>query len=238
MYQVANPGEVLKARRRLSSRRVPVSRTVLLLGLTSLFTDISAEMVATVLPLYLVFVLGLTPLQFGLLDGLYQGASALVRLGSGFIADRWRRHKEVAALGYGLSAASKLGFLAAGASVGAIGAVVLADRTGKGIRTAPRDALISLSTPRSGLAAAFGVHRALDTTGAMLGPLLAFGLLALAPLAFDAIFVVSFLFALVGLAILLLFVENRPVPAPAPPDTPAQAVSLRSAAAMLRAPRF
>ena len=181
------------------------------LGLTSLLTDVSSEMVATILPLYLVFYLRLSPFEFGVLDGLYHGAAALVRLVGGFTADRWRRHKELAAAGYGLSAVCKLGLLAAGGAWGALVAVVLLDRTGKGLRTAPRDALISLSSPREELATAFGVHRALDTAGAMLGPILAFGLLALAADAFDAVFVVSFCAAMLGLGVLVLFVENRPV---------------------------
>ena len=117
---------------------------------------------------------GFTPLQFGFIDGLYQGASALVRIASGLVGDRWRRHKEVAVLGYGLSAICKPAVPAGRRAWGGLVAIILLDRTGKGIRTAPRDALISLSTPREQLATAFGVHRALDTVGAMLGPLLAF----------------------------------------------------------------
>jgi MFS family permease len=208
VYQVANPRELLRLRGRL--RRIRVARNVVLLGLTSLFTDISSEMVATILPLYLVYTLGFTPLQFGIVDGLQQGAAALVRVAGGFLADRTRRHKEVAAVGYGVSALSRLGLLAA-QSVSALGAIVFLDRTGKGIRTAPRDALISLSTERPHLATAFGVHRSLDTAGAMLGPLIGFSLLTLAPGEFDAVFVVSFCSALVGFAVLTLFVENRPV---------------------------
>src|SRR5207248_2439548 len=100
----------------------------------------------TVLPLYFVMYLHLSPFQFGVVDGIYKGASALVRLLSGFVADRWRRYKEVAALGYALSAASRLGLLLVGAAPGPLVGMVLADRTGKGIRTAPRDALISLSS--------------------------------------------------------------------------------------------
>src|SRR5258708_3924245 len=88
-----------------------VSRNVVNLGLTSLFTDISSEMVSTVLPLYLVFFLKFTPFQFGMLDGLYQGGAALIRLVGGVAADRSQRYKEVAAAGYGLSALSKLGLL-------------------------------------------------------------------------------------------------------------------------------
>jgi MFS family permease len=204
MYQVAHPRQLLRL------RRVRVARNVVLLGLVSLFTDISSEMVATILPLYLVYTLGFTPLQFGIVDGLQQGAAALMRIAGGFAADRTRRHKEVAELGYGISALSRLGLLAA-QSVAALGAIVFVDRTGKGIRTAPRDALISLSSEREHLATAFGVHRSLDTAGAMLGPLIGFFLLSLAPGEFDAVFVVSFCSALIGFGILALFVENRPV---------------------------
>jgi MFS family permease len=188
-----------------------VSRNVLLLGITSMFTDLSSEMVAAILPLYLIFGLGLSPLQFGVVDGLYQGVTALARVGGGFAGDRWRRHKEVAALGYGISAICKLALAAVGSTLGWISSIVVADRIGKGIRTAPRDALISLSSSRAGLATAFGVHRALDTAGATVGPLAGFAVLAIAPRAFDAVFVVSFCAALIGLAILVLFVENRPV---------------------------
>jgi MFS family permease len=222
VYRVANLRELLRLRGRGS-----VSRNVVLLGLVSLFTDISSEMVVAILPLYLVYTLGFSPLQFGVVDGLQQGAAAIMRIAGGFAADRTRRHKEVAGLGYALSAATRLGLLAA-QSLSAIGALVFLDRTGKGIRTAPRDALISLSTPREHLATAFGVHRALDTAGAMLGPLIAFSLLRLAPGEFDAIFVVSFAAAVIGLAILVLFVQNRA--APALEESP---VSLRAAARLL-----
>lgn len=184
-------------------------RNILFLGLTSFFTDISSEMVATVLPLYIIFALQLSPLQYGVIDGLYQGAAVLVRLAGGILADRWQRYKAVAVIGYGLSAICRLGLLFFGVSWSAVAALVMVDRTGKGIRTAPRDALIALSSRPAELATAFGVHRAFDTAGAMIGPLVAFLLLSLAPGAFDAIFVVSFCFALVGLGVLAFFVENR-----------------------------
>jgi MFS family permease len=215
-------------------QRPGVSRNVVYLGLTSLITDISSEMVSAVLPVYLMFYLRLSPLEFGLVDGLYQGVAAVVRVGGGLVADRWRRHKEVAAAGYALSAACKLAFLAAGSAWAALATVVVLDRTGKGVRTAPRDALISLSTPRAALATAFGVHRAFDTAGAMLGPLVAFALLALVPGAFDAIFVVSFCLAVMGVGVLVLFVENPPAATAARGRVP----SLRAALGLLAAPRF
>ena len=224
MYELADTNVIAGGGRTLLKRRAltHVSRTVILLGLTSMLTDISSEMVNAILPLYLVFALGMSPLQFGVIDGIQQGAASLVRVFGGFAADRLGRYKEVAGFGYGLSAFCRIGFLVAGKSLSVIGTVVFLDRTGKGIRTAPRDALISLSTPTEKLGTAFGVHRALDTAGAMIGPLLAFGMLVEAPQDFHPIFVVSLCFALVGLAILLLFVENNPErlkTAPAKPIT-------------------
>src|SRR5436309_278063 len=186
-----------------------VSSNVVFLGLTSLFTDVSSEMVNAILPIYLTFELRFSPLQFGLFDGLYHGVTAILRLAGGLIADRLQNHKSVAAIGYSLSVGCKLALLAAAnAWLWAMGILFL-DRLGKGIRTAPRDALISLSAARANLAEAFGLHRAFDTAGACLGPVLAFCVLGFAPGAFDAVFVVSFCAAVIGLSVLVVFVENR-----------------------------
>jgi MFS family permease len=193
-------------------RRVPGN--VVALGIVSLVTDVSAEMVTAILPLYLVFGLGLNPLQFGLLDGLYAGATAVLRLAGGHVADRWRRLKTVAGVGYALSAIAKLGFLAAGSSVPAIGAVLAVDRAGKGIRTAPRDALISLSSEPSTMGRSFGVHRALDTVGAFLGPLVATAVLWASLNDYNSVFVTSFALATCGVIVLTTFVRDR-APAPA-----------------------
>jgi MFS family permease len=211
MYQVQDSVALLRARRGFAAARQAgrpfVARTVLLLGLTSLFTDISSEMVAAVLPLYYVQVLGINPMQIGILNGIYQGGSAVARLLFGFVADRMERYREIAGIGYSLSAICKLGLLAF-STFGGLTAVLLLDRIGKGIRTAPRDAMISLSSPQDELGTAFGVHRAMDTCGAMLGPLLGFALLALTPNEYHGIFLVSFCIALIGVAILLLLVEE------------------------------
>ena len=192
-------------------------------------------MVATVLPLYLVSTLGFTPLQYGIVDGLYQGAAAFVRLAGGFIGDRRRKHKGVATFGYGLSAVCKLALAAVGSAFGAISAIIVFDRAGKGLRTAPRDAMISMSSREEDLGASFGIHRALDTTGALLGPLVAFGLLALAPGAFDSLFLVSFCFAAAGVGVIVLLVRE---PARKEPAAPKDPVRLRDAFALLRGPRF
>ncbi|MFB6813435.1 MFS transporter [Streptomyces sp. NPDC056347] len=196
-----------------AGRHVP--GTVLALGTVSLVTDISSEMVTAVLPLYLVLGLGLSPLQFGFLDGLFNGAAALVRLLGGYAADHGRGHKRVAGLGYALSALSRIGLLLAGGATAGIAAALATDRVGKGIRTAPRDALITLSGPPETLGRSFGVHRAMDTTGALLGPLAAFALLWATADAYDAVFVVSFCVGLLGVLLLVLYVPaDRPAPRP------------------------
>lgn len=225
MYQASSFAQLLGFRRtgRPGERAFILSRNVLFLGLTSLVTDVSSEMISAVLPLYVFYSLDLSPLHLGAIDGLYQGVAALARVAAGVVADRFRRLKEVAGLGYALSALCKLGLLLAGSTAPMLAALVVVDRTGKGIRTAPRDALLSLSVPSRALAAAFGVHRALDTAGAMLGPLVAFGLLALVPGAFDVLFIVSFCIGVVGVALFALFVDGRPAPAEiATPETSAR----------------
>ncbi|MCY4726977.1 MFS transporter [Nocardioides sp. STR2] len=184
-----------------TSTRPPVGRVVITLGIVSLLTDVSSESVSAILPLYLTAVVGLTPVAYGLIDGLYQGVSALVRLGGGWLADASDRPKWVAFLGYGLSAVARVFLLFASGAAG-IAAVVTADRIGKGIRTAPRDAMISTATPTEHLGRAFGVHRMLDTIGAALGPLIAFGLLWLVPGGYSVVLVVSLAFAIAGVALL------------------------------------
>ncbi|WP_051813170.1 MFS transporter [Streptomyces sp. NRRL S-340] len=209
-----------------------VSPTVLALGSVSLVTDVSSEMITAVLPMYVIFTLGLSPLQFGALNGMYVGVTALVRLAGGHAADRWQRRKLVAGSGYALSAVCKLGLLAAGSSVPLLGAVIAADRTGKGLRTGPRDALISLSSTPATLGRSFGVHRALDTAGAFLGPLVAFALLLATPGRYDTVFVVSFGVAVLGVLMLALLVQERRAPAAA--GEPERRAGLRDVLALLR----
>ncbi|WP_329126042.1 MFS transporter [Streptomyces sp. NBC_01465] len=211
-----------------------VDSNVLALGSVSLVTDISSEMITAVLPMYVIFTLGLNPLQFGALNGMYFGVTALVRVAGGHAADRWQRRKLVAGSGYALSALCKLGLLAAGSSVPALGAVIAADRTGKGLRTGPRDALISLSSTPGTLGRSFGAHRALDTTGAFLGPLVAFGLLLATPGRYDTVFVASFCIAVFALVILGLFVRDRRRPL----EQPQQRATVREMLKLLLRPGF
>src|SRR6185312_4974858 len=190
-----------------------VAGTVVLLGIVSMFTDISSESVNAILPLYLTAVVGLGPLAYGFIDGIYQGVSALVRILGGWLADRGDHPKWVAFFGYGLSAITRLALIPA-AGLASITTVITVDRLGKGVRTAPRDALITAASDPDSLGRAFGVHRALDTLGAVIGPLLAFAILQAVAghspqLAdFHAIFVISFAAAVIGLAVLLLVVPD------------------------------
>lgn len=208
---------------------------MLALGAVSLITDVSSEMVTAVLPLYVVAGLGLSPLGFGLLDGINNGVGALVRLAGGHLADRGgRRHKVVAGLGYGLSAVCKPLLLLAH-TLPVISAVLAVDRTGKGLRTAPRDAMISLSTEPEHRGRAFGVHRAMDTTGALLGPLVAFAVLRATVDGYDAVFAVSGCVAAFGVLVLLLFVPRRVTLADAE-RRPERPPALRDSLALLRRP--
>lgn len=213
-----------------------VSSNVVFLGLTSLLTDISSEMVNAILPMYLTLVLQFTPLQFGIFDGLYQGVTVFVRLLGGFVADRYGQYKTVAGAGYALSAGCKLGLLAAGTAWLATAGFLLLDRLGKGVRTAPRDALIALSSPPARRAESFGVHRTLDTVGALLGPVLAFGLLWVLPDAYAAVFMVSFGVALLGLGVLCRFVA--PVATTASTGVPRPPIAFRSAFGLLSVSPF
>jgi MFS family permease len=181
-----------------------------MLGLTSLLTDISSEMVTATLPLYLTFELGFSALQFGGYLALSEAVQAFMRIGGGIAADRRSGHKGLAVTGYAVSAFSRIGVLFAGGAWVPTTAVLLADRAAKGVRTAPRDAMVSLASPPSLLGRSFGVHRAMDAAGALAGPLLAFAILAISSEAFDSVFIVSFAFGLIGVAVIALFVPRTP----------------------------
>nr|WP_295014351.1 MFS transporter [uncultured Microbacterium sp.] len=172
-----------------------------------MLTDISSESLTAILPLYVTAYLGMSTIAFGFLDGLYQGVSALVRIAGGYTSDRLDRPKWVAFVGYAVAAVARVGLLF-GAGFGVLTAVISADRIGKGIRTAPRDAVITASSRPETLGVSFGVHRTLDNIGAAVGPLLAFVILLLIPDGFGTVFVASLAFAALGVVILGLFVPD------------------------------
>jgi len=190
-----------------SSVRPKVAPLVITLGFVSLLTDVSSESVSAILPIYLTSVAGLSMVAYGFVDGLYQGISAVVRIGSGMASDRSDHPKWVAVVGYGLSCVSRV-FLPFAGGLAAITGVVTADRIGKGVRTAPRDAMIAAVTPTDSLGRAFGVHRTLDTVGAAIGPLLAFLILWANPSGYTTVMVASLAAAVMGVALLVLFVPD------------------------------
>jgi MFS family permease len=155
-------------------------RNVWYAGLVSLFTDISSEMLVPVLPLFLANVLGAPVRAIGLIEGLAEAMASLMKAFSGWMSDRTGRRKPLMVVGYGLSNFLKplMGFTG---GWGQVLAIKLADRFGKGLRGAPRDALIADSTSPQERGKAFGLHRAMDTLGAAIGPLVAFGILWLRP---------------------------------------------------------
>lgn len=159
----------------LSTRLRQLPRNVWAASLTSFFMDVSSEMVLNILPLFLANVLGVRTSVIGLIEGLAEATASLLKLFSGWLSDRLRARKWLAVAGYGLSALAKPFFLIAN-SWGTVLGARWADRVGKGIRTAPRDALLADSVNEHQRGLAFGLHRAADTGGAVLGLIIALGL--------------------------------------------------------------
>lgn len=188
-----------------SRARLPAA--IWTLGFVSLLMDVSSEMVHGLLPVYLVAGLGASALTVGLIEGVGEAVALGVRVFSGALSDWWGRRKPLALLGYGLGAAAKPLFaLATGAGL-VLGARLL-DRTGKGIRGAPRDALVAELAPAGMRHAAFGLRQALDTVGAFLGPLIALGLMLLWAEDFRAVFWVAVIPGMLAVGLLLVAVRE------------------------------
>jgi sugar phosphate permease len=153
-----------------------IPRGVWVLGFVSLLMDLSSEMIHSLLPLYLTVGLGASALVVGIIEGVAEATALVMKVFSGVLSDRWRNRKWLTAIGYGLAALSKPLFPLA-ASPAMVFTARFADRIAKGIRGAPRDALIADLTPAAIRGAAFGLRQALDTVGAIAGPLIAMGLM-------------------------------------------------------------
>ncbi len=186
---------------------------VFFLGIVSLLTDMSSEMIFTLLPLFLSNVLGAAPAVIGLVGGLSDSTDAVFRIFSGWLSDRVGKRKLLTLIGYGLSTVAKPFMYLAG-SWGAVTAIRFADRTGKGIRSSPRDALLAASLAANERGKGFGLHRAMDTAGAVVGTGLAILLLsrlgARDPASFRTVFLWSLLPALAGVALLFFVREAKP----------------------------
>ena len=196
------------------------------LGFVSLLMDISSEMIHALLPLFMVGTLGMGVALVGLLEGLAEATALILKVFSGVISDWFGRRKPLAVLGYGLGAATKPLFALA-TGPGLIFTARLLDRVGKGIRGAPRDALVADIAPPEQRGAAFGLRQSLDTVGAFLGPLLAVGLMLLWANDFRAVFAVAIIPAALCVALLVLGVQEPERPAGAPRVNPISQASLQ-----------
>jgi len=182
------------------------------LGFVSLLMDVSSEMIHALLPIYLVTVLGTSTLTVGIIEGIAEATASITKIFSGALSDWLGKRKFLAALGYGLAAFTKPIFPLA-PSVSWLVAARFIDRVGKGIRGAPRDALIADIAPAHIRGASFGLRQSLDTVGAFLGPLLAIALMWLTAENFTAVFWVAVIPAFLAFGLILFAVKEPPRPA-------------------------
>lgn len=180
------------------------------LGFVSMLMDISSEMIHALLPIYMVTVLGTSALSVGFIEGIAEAVASITKVFSGAVSDRLGKRKILAVCGYGLGALTKPVFPLAGTLGWLVGARFV-DRIGKGIRGAPRDALVADITPAELRGAAFGLRQTLDTIGAFLGPLLAIGLMWLTADSFQRVFWIAVIPAFLAVFVLIVYVKD---PAP------------------------
>ncbi len=188
------------------ARASATSRNVVALGFTSLLTDVSTEMIIPVLPAFVTGTLRASVASLGVIEGVAECTATVLRIFSGWLSDRIGRRKPFMLFGYGLSTVAKGGMALAG-SWGAVLGLRFSDRVGKGLRNPPRDALIADSVTPAQVGSAFGLHRAMDTLGAALGPLAAFALLRAYPGELRRIFALAIVPAALSMVVLAVFVR-------------------------------
>lgn len=196
------------------------------LGFVSLLMDVSSELIHSLLPVFMVSVVGASALTIGLIEGLAEATALIVKIFSGTLSDYLGKRKALTAFGYGLGALSKPLFALA-ASSGAIMTARLIDRIGKGIRGAPRDALIADIAPSGMRGAAFGLRQALDTVGAFLGPLLGMALMLLWANDFHSVFLVAVIPAFLSVGLLIFGIREPQPRQDAPRTNPLRRENLR-----------
>lgn len=184
-----------------------LSKNVIFLGAVSFLNDASSDMIYPFIPIFLTSVLGASVTFVGLIEGIANATASFLKLFSGYVSDKMRQRKSFVVCGYGLSAITKP-VLALAAVPWHVLLVRFFDRAGKGLRDAPRDALISFSTEKKDVGRAFGFHRTADTFGAALGPLLAFLLLPLLHNNLRTLFLLSFVASFLAVLILWIFVKE------------------------------
>lgn len=193
-----------------SNQKTVLNRAIVLLGLVSFFADVSSEMLYPITPIFLTSILGASMTQVGLIEGFAEATASLFKTFSGVISDRSHQRKPWIILGYFLSAIAKPLVGLSGNWFEVLGARSF-DRLGKGIRTSPRDALLAESVDASNRGAAFGWHRAMDTLGAAVGPLLTLLLISVFALAMRSLFLWAVIPGLIAVALLFLVPEKRAV---------------------------
>ena len=199
-------------------RRSTMPRAVVALGFVSLLMDVSSEMVHSLLPAWLIGGLGASAVMLGLIEGVAEATALMVKVVSGALSDASGRRKPWALVGYGLGAASKPLFALAPTAGWVLGAR-LVDRVGKGLRGAPRDALIADVTPSELRGAAYGLRQSLDTVGALVGPLIAIGLMLLWHDDVRAVFAVAIVPGALAVLVLWRFVQEPAARSVAPADS-------------------
>ena len=209
-----------------SSTLSKIPSSIWMLGFVSLLMDISSEMIHSLLPLYMATVLGVSALTIGLIEGAAEATALIVKVFSGMLSDYLGKRKWLAVTGYALAAITKPVFALATSS-SAIMTARLMDRVGKGIRGAPRDALIADIAPPNLRGAAFGLRQSLDTVGAFVGPLLAAGLMLLWANDFRAVFWVAVIPAFLAVALLIFGVKEPERSAEIKPVNPIQRKNLQ-----------
>ena len=205
-------------------RRIPPA--IWALGFVSLLMDISSELIHSLLPVFMVTTLGASAFAVGLIEGAAEATALIVKVFSGTLSDYWGKRKPLAVMGYGLGAISKPLFALA-ASLDVLVTARLLDRVGKGIRGAPRDALVADIAPANLRGAAFGLRQSLDTVGAFLGPLLAMGLMVLWANDFRMVFWVAVIPAALAVALLVFGVREPERPQGAKRVNPIKRENLR-----------
>lgn len=185
-------------------------KNVIFLGLVSFFADISAEMVYPIIPLYLVSAFGATPALVGVIEGIAESLASLLKVFSGYITDKYKKKKPIAFVGYATGVFYKIALIFAGSWLGILGARVV-DRVGKGIRTSPRDVMVSESAASGQLGKAFGIHKALDMAGSAIGIFIAFLLMATSNGDFEykKLFLISMIPAIMSLLMFLKITEKK-----------------------------
>jgi MFS family permease len=182
---------------------------IILLGITSLLTDISSEMIYPLLPIFLVVQLGASPAILGLIEGIAESLASLLKVFSGYFSDKIKSRKPFTIFGYACSGVGKIFLFIATSWLYVLGGRVI-DRFGKGVRTAPRDALIADSARENKKGAAFGLHRAMDTVGACIGVSIAYFIITHFKSSIKNIFLLSLIPAFLGVVFLFLVREKRP----------------------------